>query len=161
MHCHRNSEKQIACSTCEATMSSLRFYVWPEQGEPQRLPHAAFNHRGRKRFPQFANTRQRVVQVIFEDAGPKVRFSVIAHYLAFDGDGFAAPDVRGAMNAVSAHYELEQAKRDIVPQLTVVREAQHQLNQLNAARQWVLSEADVDKIKLDLMGKQRISGAKG
>ncbi|WP_161491243.1 hypothetical protein [Bradyrhizobium neotropicale] len=48
-----------------------------------------------------------------------------------------------------------------MPQLTVVREAQHQLNKLNAARQWVLSEADIDKIKRDLTGKQRIPGAKG
>ncbi|MEW6641715.1 MAG: hypothetical protein AB1586_14520 [Pseudomonadota bacterium] len=140
---------------------SLRFYVWPERGEPQRLPHAAFNHRGRKRFPQFANTRQRVAQVIFDDAGPTTYFSVSAHYLAFDGDGFAAPDVRGAMNVMSAHYELERAKREVVPQLTAVREAHHQLNKLNAARQWVLSEADIDKIKRDLTGKQRIPGAKG
>jgi hypothetical protein len=101
------------------------------------------------------------VQVIFEDAGPTVRFSMNAHYLAFDGDGSAAPDVRGAIDAVSAHYELEQAKRDVVPELTAVREAQHQLNKLDAARQWVLSEDDIDKITRDLTGKQKIPGVKG
>ncbi|MGY4402853.1 hypothetical protein [Bradyrhizobium sp. USDA 3315] len=103
---------------------SLRFYVWPDQGDPQRLPHAAFNNRGWKRFPQFANTRQRVLQVIFDNAAPKLRLSVNAHYLDFDGDGLAAPNVRGAMEAMSAHYELEQAKLDVVPQLTAVRGAQ-------------------------------------
>jgi hypothetical protein len=79
-------------------MSSLRFYVWREQGKPQRLPHAAFNHRGR--FPQFANTRRRVVKVIFEDAGPTVRFSMNGHYFAFDGDNFAVADVRGWMRSL-------------------------------------------------------------
>ncbi|SEC95432.1 hypothetical protein [Bradyrhizobium erythrophlei] len=62
---------------------------------------------------------------------------------------------------MAAHYELEQAKRDVVPQLTAVREAQHQLNKLNAARHWALSEADIAKIKRDLTGKQRLPRAKG
>jgi hypothetical protein len=90
------------------------FTFGPNKARASAAAHAAFDYRGRKRFPQFANTRQRVVQVIFEDAGPTVRFSINAHYLAFDGNGSAAPDVRGATDAVSAHYELEQAKRDVV-----------------------------------------------
>jgi hypothetical protein len=91
--------------------------------------------------------------------GQTVRFSMNGHYLAFDGDGFATRDVHGAMDAMSAHYE--QAKRDVVPEHTAVREAQHQLNKLNAARQWVSSEDDIDKIRRDLTGKQRIAGVKG
>ena len=102
-------------------MASLRIYIWPEQGEPQRLPRAAF--RDRKRFPQFASTRQRYVQAIFEDHGRTVGFSATGHYLTFDGDGLVIPDVAGAMSAVFAHHELERAKRDEVPQLGAVRDA--------------------------------------
>jgi hypothetical protein len=73
-------------------MASVRIFIWPEQGEPRRLPHAAFNNRGRKRYPQFAGTRQRAVQVIFENDGETVSLSVTGYFLAFDGDGLAMPD---------------------------------------------------------------------
>jgi hypothetical protein len=101
------------------------------------------------------------VQVIFEGEGQTVRFSVNGHFLAFDGEGTALPDVRGAMNAVSAHHELELVKRDEVPQLDVVREAQRELNELNATRHWQLIEADLDRIRADLTGRARIARAKG
>ena len=76
-------------------MASLRIYIRPEQGEPQRLPHAAFNRRGRKRFPQFASKRLRAVEVIFEDDGQTVGFNAKGHFLAFDDLGLVMPDVQG------------------------------------------------------------------
>jgi hypothetical protein len=142
-------------------MASLRIYIWPEQGEPQRLPHAAFNHRGRKRFPQFASKRQRAVQVIFEDDGQTVGFSAKGHFLAFDGLGLVMLDVQGAMKAASAHHELKQAKRDEVPKLGAVRVAKRQLDELNATQHWELTKTDLDKIKADLTGGQRIPAARG
>ena len=66
--------------------------------------------------------------------------------------------MRGAMDAVPAPYELEQARRDVVPELTAVREAQHCLNKLNAARLWALSEDDIVRIKRDLTEDPRREG---
>jgi hypothetical protein len=131
-------------------LSCSRYYLWPETDPPQRLPVGFLT--GKNRYPQFANTRQRYVEVSFDGDGI---WPIVGSHIAFDADG--GWDRREIARLAGNLMVLYQEKKQRVPQLDVVRDASREV----AKVRWQITDADLEKIGDDLTGKHRISFAKG
>lgn len=122
----------------------FRTYVWGDQ--PQRLPQDWY----KRAYPEFANTRQKIVTVFFEDGRWRASGSPTLDDFDADGrfDGAAAAD-----HAMAALEASERAKpADVPPRVDLIRKAERKRD----ASRWQLSQADEVRITADLAGTSPI-----
>ena len=79
---------------------SLRIYLWTEDG-PWRLPKAFFDLQ--RALPQYAGTRQKAIEVLYEWRGPWLYTNVSGYFIAFDAAGLR--DVKASAAAFIEQWE--------------------------------------------------------
>jgi hypothetical protein len=134
-----------------------RHYIFPvDQAEPQRLARDFLAHK--KRYPQYASTRQKAVWVWFDQASGKISCEN-GSFIQFDsvGEWDRRFSLSAAVAVLDAADAREHARQQKVPQLDRVREARRK----EAEHRWQLSDIDRARIADDFSGKRRIPFAKG
>jgi DNA-binding transcriptional regulator YiaG len=116
-----------------------RTYVWGDQ--PQRLPQ----NWSQRTYPLFANTRQKIVSVYFEDDG---RWTLSGHPHLFEFDGGGQFDRDHSMRRSHEILALVAARDTDSPQIDEIRKAERAVN----ANHWRLSKADKARIAADVSG---------
>jgi hypothetical protein len=136
-----------------------RKYIWSADGEPQRLPQSAFERgKNKKRFPQFASTRQKYVEALFWLDGDKISWSANGYCLDFDGEGYVSLEASGeaALQMIRAESAAKLEKLESVPRIDVIRDAKKRRDDYDAEHRWILTDADLDKVRADLTGRESI-----
>lgn len=141
---------------------SIRFYLFAEDGL-QRISQRVMEGlaHGQDAMPQFANTKQKIANVIIElENGKPARITrADGSYLYFDAAGKVHESlVRGGFEAMETFDALERSKRvkskvvDLSPKINRERwEREHQ---------WVLSKDDLDLIAADIWRTKKAEAAK-
>ncbi|SFJ72732.1 hypothetical protein SAMN04487925_110243 [Bradyrhizobium sp. cf659] len=139
---------------------SVRFYLFASDGL-QRISHRVMEGlcQGRDAMPQFAGTKQKVVNAIIEvENGKPARIvNIEGTYLDFDSAGKIQESLwRGVVEAMDTHDALERSKRtkaskvvDLTPKLN--RERWQRENR------WTPSQRDLDLICSNVFGRQDAS----
>ena len=122
----------------------IRYYICPENGQLLRLPITF----GKNHYPQFANTRQKCIEVCFE--GDCIQRTSNGH-LTFDTNGKrdSKADVAAA---IGNPMWLEGQKKQPVPRLDIISRLSREI----AESRWQISDTDFQNIVDDITGNQRI-----
>ena len=130
---------------------SNRHYLFLEDGSLRRIPQRIANELpfGRDAIPEFAGTRQRVVNVVLElqDAKPVRILNARGSYFEFDDEGRVDEHLRNSMAdrmdiAFAPRAKSKGTVVDLVPEI--------KRRELDARDRWTLSADDLDKIAADL-----------
>jgi nucleoid DNA-binding protein len=142
---------------------SIRFYLFAADG-PQRISQRVMEGlcHGQDAMPQFANTKQRVADVVveLENGKPARILQANGSFLDFDDKGKVHESlVRGGFGAIETHTALERSKRtgpskivDLSPKLN--RE------KWERERKWELSKQQLDVIADDIWKRKLAATAK-
>ncbi len=126
-------------------MNNFRFYLWLDDG-PRRLPLAFLN--GRRAYPQFAHTTQRVLEAVYQRRGNKLFLAVSGTYASFDAEGkWAEAAAKAAIAAMDLAYMRERIRRMRVADLKSLRDATAAWTE----HVWKPSEGDRKRVTLDLL----------
>lgn len=120
-------------------------YLKLDQGIILRLPKAFGDWKSKHAFPQFAGTKQKIINALY-DGG---RLDLIGSYIHFDGKGRWDRESSGfaAVDLLDAADRIARAKRMKVPHLPMIIKAEAQRSQ----HRWKVTDADREAIVADLV----------
>jgi hypothetical protein len=136
---------------------STRYYLFPDDGEPQRLSRRLVEGLifGKDSLPQYAETRQKVASVALENDGLKpVRIlSTQGTFWDFDREGGIREGLQRSFS------EFMEAGLDTQRDAGTVVALRPRLNKqrLEAEHRWALGRSEIDRIVADIWPKDRSS----
>jgi hypothetical protein len=141
---------------------SVRFYLFTDAGM-QRISQRVMEGlcHGEDAMPQFAETKQRVANVIVEldDGKPSRILEATGSYLHFDKHGKVHESlVRGGFEAMETHEALERSKR-IAPSKIVDLSPKLNREKWEREHRWQPSARDLDEISADIWRKKKADSA--
>lgn len=141
---------------------SVRFYLFTDAGM-QRIPQRVMEGlcHGEDAMPQFAETKQRVANVIVEldDGKPSRILEATGSYLHFDKHGKVHESlVRGGFEAMETYEALERSKR-IAPSKIVDLSPKLNRKKWEREHRWQPSARDLDEISADIWRKKKADSA--
>ena len=137
----------------------IRHYIVTKKGL-RRLRLDVFNKRAT--LPQFAGTRQKVIQVQYERRGDRLLLKASGDYYSFDKNGcFVVPPEEKQKIAEEVFWlpDAIRGERTNSPKITNM-ELHRRLRRLKSERTWDLSEEDRRAIEIDLLGSSRPAGSR-
>jgi len=142
---------------------SIRFYLFAADGV-QRISQRIMDGlcHGQDAMPQFANTKQKVANVVVElEKGKAARIlEATGSFLDFDNKGQAHESlVRGGLGALETHDALERSKR-IGPSKVVDLSPKLNREKWERENRWQLSKPQLDVIADDIGKRKHTSNAK-
>lgn len=142
---------------------SLRFYLFTAEGM-QRISQRVWEGlcHGEDAMPQFAETKQRVANVVveMEDGKPSRILEATGSYLIFDKQGKVHESlVRRCFEAVETYEALERSKR-IAPSKVVDLSPKLNREKWERERRWQPSTKDLDEISADIWKQKRADSVK-
>ena len=130
---------------------ATRFYLFLDDGSIRRVPQRIAYEMpfGRDAIPEFADTRQRALDVLVEsDNGRPARIlDARGSYWTFDTEGRISDDLITLVGErMKAHDAVQRAKRTKVTDLR----PEIKLRELRAKHEWTPTAEDLDRITADL-----------
>ena len=124
----------------------FRCYVFASDG----IWKIARRKLGREALPQYAGTKQKILNVLYWYEGCAIKTDFGPALMAFDAKGRwnRAFSTEGGMAALEVADTKARAKRAKVPDLGKVLDAKKRLE----AYRWKPTQADLDRVMLDLIG---------
>lgn len=141
---------------------SVRFYLFTDAGM-QRISQRVMDGlcHGEDAMPQFAETKQKVVNVVVEldDGKPSRILEATGTYLHFDKRGKVHESlVRGGFEAMETYEALERSKR-IAPSKVVDLSPKLNREKWEREHRWQPSANDLDEISADIWKKKKADDA--
>lgn len=129
---------------------SLRYYLFPEDGQPVRLSKAFVEGltRGTELAPQYAGTRQRILHVVLdnEEGSATAITDARGSYFVFDETGSIEVGLQDSIrDALDLAYEKPTPKDDVV----VPIERQRRRKKLEASR-WSPTKEELELVSADI-----------
>lgn len=142
---------------------SVRFYLFTDAGM-QRISQRVMNGLcdGEDAMPQFAETKQRVVNVVVElDNGKPSRIlEATGSYLHFDKRGKVHESlVRGGFEAMETYEALERSKRT-APSKVVDLSPKLNREKWEREHRWQPTAKDLDEVSADIWRKKKADSAR-
>lgn len=143
---------------------SLRYYLFPEGAAPLRLSKRLVQGLidGTDRAPQYANTKQRVLEVVLEsdDRKPVQILDANGAYWVFDGDGDIGDGLRESVrDAMDLAFDRPRESGVVVS-----LEPKRRRKELKDRNRWVPTSAELDLVAADIWPKgaaDRLHAGKG
>ena len=135
----------------------LRFYISTNQGLRRVATKAIMEEQGV--LPQFAGTRQKMVEVITDRRNGQLFFRASGTYVEFDRDGRVCVSRSHLLNAfqlVNAYEAIEGERLKNPNVLNIGLRRKHK--ELKDRMQWEISGEEREAIIVDLLGKDRPKG---
>jgi hypothetical protein len=141
---------------------SIRFYIFAVDGL-QRISHRLMEGlcHGEDAMPQFAETKQRVANVVveFDDGKPSRILETTGTYLDFDKDGKVHEALqRGCIEAMDTFDALERSKR-IRPSKIIDLSPKLNREKWERENRWQPSIKELDEISADIWGEKKADTA--
>jgi hypothetical protein len=142
---------------------SLRFYLFTAEGM-QRISQRVMDGlcHGEDAMPQFAETKQRVANVVveLEDGKPSRILETTGSFLHFDKHGKVHESLaQSGFEAIETYEALERSKR-IAPSKVVDLSPKLNREKWERERRWQPSAKDLDEISADIWKQKRADSVK-
>jgi len=154
------SEWNAPTSGSKSCPTHVRTYLLTDDGLRRVTTNALFVKRD-LRLPQYAGSRQKAIQAVYEWRAGRLFLKVTGTYLDFDQNGRQFVSRESLMHAsatvgISGQIELQRRNTPAVADFDSYR----QLRALRAEASWEPSEKDRELVAADLLGSARPPGTK-
>ena len=121
-----------------------RYYLKVDEGMLRRLPKAFIDWPPKRAFRQFAGTKQKYIEAVY-DGG---HLDLVGSYVYFDAKGNldSTALALAAMNYMEAGDDMARAKRMAIPDLRMIIKAK-----AASQHRWKVTDADREAIAADLI----------
>lgn len=141
----------------------VRYYLFPAEGKPLRLAMRVVNGLifGNDALPDYAGTRQRVMEVVLdnEDGKPQRIVRTDCHFWSFDDEGRIRASLQEELRDVMESLSLEPSGDP-----KVVHIGRELSRKRLSAKRWKSEQAQIDQVIADIWpkgGASRLKSAKG
>jgi hypothetical protein len=145
------------CASCERIIMGLRYYISTNQGLRRVATKVILEEHGT--VPQFAGTRQKIVEVVTERRSGELYFRATGSFAEFDEEGrfyISKSRMLSAHKLVQAYEAIEKERRNNPGFVDIG--LRRKRKELRNKTQWEISAEEREAIVADLLGPDRPTG---